>query len=153
MATLFENGLSGVLADEMGLGKTIQIISFVAYLELKNVYGPFIVAAPLATLPNWVKEFKKWLPTKNVILYHGSKAERAAMRAGPTMYEDENGEMQKRPAGPLYGDRKKGRECDYRDFPVVITSYEMCIIDRSELAGHTWKYVVVLSLLRSRCWC
>jgi ATP-dependent DNA helicase len=40
----------------------VQIISLLAYLHEKNVAGPFIIAAPLATLPNWIREFKKWLP-------------------------------------------------------------------------------------------
>jgi len=31
------------------------------------VKGPFIIAAPLATLPNWIREFKKWLPNVSVI--------------------------------------------------------------------------------------
>ena len=59
LTTLYENGLSGILADEMGLGKTIQVISLIAYLKTKKVKGPFIVAAPLATLPNWMNEFRK----------------------------------------------------------------------------------------------
>jgi ATP-dependent DNA helicase len=54
LATLFENGLSGILADEMGLGKTIQVIALIAHIREKNVKGPICVAAPLATLPNWM---------------------------------------------------------------------------------------------------
>lgn len=42
--------------------------------------GPFIVAGPLATLTNWVNEFKKWLPSCPVVLYHGSKLEREEIR-------------------------------------------------------------------------
>jgi SNF2 family DNA or RNA helicase len=80
LLSLWENGLSGILADEMGLGKTIQIISLIAHLRNQNTAGPFIVAGPLATLPNWMNEFKKWLPSCPVVLYHGSKAEREAIR-------------------------------------------------------------------------
>ena len=42
--------------------------------------GPFIVAGPLATLTNWLNEFKKWLPSCPVVLYHGSKQEREELR-------------------------------------------------------------------------
>ena len=49
LATLFENGLSGILADEMGFGKTIQVIALVAHVREKNVKGPICIAAPLAT--------------------------------------------------------------------------------------------------------
>lgn len=38
------------------------------------------MAGPLATLTNWVNEFKKWLPSCPVVLYHGSKLEREEIR-------------------------------------------------------------------------
>jgi len=59
---LFENGMNGILADEMGLGKTLQCISLLAHLVEMGVQGPFLVAAPLSTLPNWVAEFHKFAP-------------------------------------------------------------------------------------------
>ena len=59
---LFENGMNGILADEMGLGKTLQCISLLAHLVEMGVQGPFLVAAPLSTLPNWVEEFHKFAP-------------------------------------------------------------------------------------------
>jgi ATP-dependent DNA helicase len=59
LISLFENGLNGILADEMGLGKTIQCIAFLAYLKSKGVWGPFLIVAPLSTLGNWIKEFRK----------------------------------------------------------------------------------------------
>ncbi len=58
MATLFENGINGILADEMGLGKTIQTIALFCHLVEMGVAGPFLIVAPLSTVPNWVKEFK-----------------------------------------------------------------------------------------------
>ena len=59
---LYENGVNGILADEMGLGKTIQCIALIAHLGFNNIPGPFIVVAPLSTLPNWRSEFKKFAP-------------------------------------------------------------------------------------------
>ena len=47
----------------MGLGKTLQCIGFIAYMIEKGVKGPFLVAAPLSTVPNWVAEFKRFTPT------------------------------------------------------------------------------------------
>ncbi|CAM9529766.1 unnamed protein product, partial [Laminaria digitata] len=102
LVTLYENGLSGILADEMGLGKTIQVIALIAHLRTKNVNGPFLVTAPLATLPNWVNEFRKWLPSAEVLLYHGSKEHRAGLRK--TLM--------------------KPRMARAPSFPVVVTSYE-----------------------------
>ena len=59
---LFENGINGILADEMGLGKTLQCISLLSYFIERGMRGPFLIAAPLSTLPNWVSEFKKFAP-------------------------------------------------------------------------------------------
>lgn len=59
---LWENGINGILADEMGLGKTIQCIAHIAMMIEKKVLGPFLVVAPLSTLPNWISEFKRFTP-------------------------------------------------------------------------------------------
>lgn len=66
MQVLYENGVNGLLADEMGLGKTVQIIAFICYLIEMGVTGPFLLIAPLATLPNWVLEFERFAPQVSV---------------------------------------------------------------------------------------
>ena len=121
LKTLWMNGLSGILADEMGLGKTLQAISMIAFFKENNISGPFLIAAPLSTLSNWIEEFKRWAPTINTILYHASKDEREAMR------------------------RKKMKIQDQAkwDFPVVVTSYELCMNDRKFLANYQWRYIIV----------
>jgi ATP-dependent DNA helicase len=158
LASLYENGVSGILADEvssnfscayglerlyliishlrllwyldrtnfsaskMGLGKTIQVIALVAHLLTQNVSGPFLVVAPLATLPNWVREFEKWLPSKPVVRYHGNAAEREAMMRGP-----------------LHSKGKRDK-----DFPAIITSFETAIRDQKKLAKlGPFAYVIV----------
>jgi len=62
---LYENGLNGILADEMGLGKTIQTIAFYCFLLEMGITGPFLVIAPLSTIPNWLSEFSKFAPKVN----------------------------------------------------------------------------------------
>ena len=59
----------------------MQTIGFLSHLRSKGVHGPFMVVGPLSTLPNWVSEFARWCPSMPCILYHGSKAERAALRS------------------------------------------------------------------------
>ena len=76
-----------------------------------SVAGPFIVIAPLATLPNWVREFEKWLPSLPVVRFHGTQAERDVMIAGPL------------------NPKNKRRD----DFPVIVTSYEVAIRDEKRL--------------------
>ena len=123
LVSLWENGLSGILADEMGLGKTIQVISLISFLFDQNIHGPFLIIGPLATLPNWFNEFKKWLPQCDVILYHGSKAEREEIR------------MKK--LNPSYKKNSK------KSFPVVISSFEICMIDSPFLSNYHWQYVIL----------
>lgn len=119
LTSLYENGLNGILADEMGLGKTVQTISFLAFLREKGTYGPFLIAAPLSTTSNWVAEFKKWTPDIPVVLYHGSKAEREEIR------------------------RKRLKNPGSREFPVICTSYEICMNDRKFLANYGWKFIII----------
>jgi ATP-dependent DNA helicase len=121
LASLWENGVSGILADEMGLGKTIQVISFLALLKHRNTKGPFLVVAPLATIPNWLKEFRKWLPNCAVVLYHGSREEREAIRR----------------------DQMPIRQQEAPSFPVIITSFEICMVDRAHLQNYYWKFLVL----------
>jgi len=64
---LYENGVNGILADEMGLGKTIQCIGLISSMIGNNVSGPFLIVAPLSTVPNWVAEFNKFAPTVSVM--------------------------------------------------------------------------------------
>lgn len=65
---MYENGVNGILADEMGLGKTIQVIALICHMIEQNVLGPFLIIAPLSTLPNWIMEFQKLAPQVCVIV-------------------------------------------------------------------------------------
>jgi SNF2 family DNA or RNA helicase len=41
----------------------VQCVSFLGVLaETCLVRGPFLVVVPLSTVPNWIKEFRKWVP-------------------------------------------------------------------------------------------
>ena len=80
-----------------------------------------MIAGPLATLPNWMNEFKKWLPDCPVVLYHGSKDERKEL-------------LRKR--------MKVGTEKDLT-FPIVVTSFEICMIDRPFLDKYGWQYIIL----------
>ncbi|KAJ5578280.1 SNF2-related protein [Penicillium hispanicum] len=121
LKSLWMNGLCGILADEMGLGKTVQAISMIAFMKENNISGPFLIAGPLSTTSNWVNEFKRWTPGINTVLYHGNKNQRAAIR----------------------NQRMKLRDQEKMDFPVVCTSYEICMNDRKFLAGYKWRYIIV----------
>ncbi|PYH48421.1 putative SNF2 family helicase/ATPase PasG [Aspergillus saccharolyticus JOP 1030-1] len=121
LKSLWMNGLCGILADEMGLGKTVQAISLLAFFKEKNISGPFLIAAPLSTVSNWVDEFAKWTPGIKTVLYHGTKDQRTQIRN-------------------KFMNIRNQREMD---FPVVCTSYEICMNDRKFLAQYQWRYIIV----------
>uniref|UniRef100_A0A7N0U345 magnesium chelatase n=1 Tax=Kalanchoe fedtschenkoi TaxID=63787 RepID=A0A7N0U345_KALFE len=71
------NDTNVILAHEMGLGKTLQSVSMLGFLKnSRQIPGPFLIVVPLSTLSNWAKEFRKWLPDMNVIVYVGIRARR-----------------------------------------------------------------------------
>ncbi|KAJ7050499.1 SNF2 family N-terminal domain-containing protein [Mycena amicta] len=117
MVSLHHNGLNGILADEMGLGKTLQTISFLSYLKFhKDLHGPHLVVVPKSTLQNWAREFERWSPKFNVVLLTGSKDERAEIVANRLLTQD---------------------------FEVCITSYEICLIEKSALKKFSFEYIII----------
>jgi SNF2 family DNA or RNA helicase len=114
--TLYKNGINGILADEMGLGKTLQSISFLGYLKhYENNNGPHIIIVPKSTLYNWVAECAKWVPSLKTFMFHGTKDERAEMRDFVAS----------------------------EDFDVLITSYEMCLIEKAVLKKISWQTLMI----------
>uniref|UniRef100_A0A673H5V5 Chromodomain-helicase-DNA-binding protein 7-like n=1 Tax=Sinocyclocheilus rhinocerous TaxID=307959 RepID=A0A673H5V5_9TELE len=115
-----------ILADEMGLGKTIQSITFLHEIYLKGIYGPFLVIAPLSTIPNWEREFRTWTEL-NVVVYHGSQASRKTIQAYEMCYRDTQGRV-------IKGSYK---------FHAIITTFEMILTDCPELRSVPWRCVII----------
>ncbi|XP_031694869.1 chromodomain-helicase-DNA-binding protein 7-like isoform X1 [Anarrhichthys ocellatus] len=120
------NSRNCILADEMGLGKTIQSITFLHEIYLKGIEGPFLVIAPLSTIPNWEREFRTWTEL-NAVVYHGSQASRKTIQAYEMYYRDAQGKI------------IKGA---YR-FDALITTFEMILTDCPELRSVPWRCVVI----------
>ncbi|ETE69186.1 Chromodomain-helicase-DNA-binding protein 7, partial [Ophiophagus hannah] len=115
-----------ILADEMGLGKTIQSITFLYEIYLKGIHGPFLVIAPLSTIPNWEREFRTWTEL-NVVVYHGSQASRRMIQTYEMYFKDPQGRA------------VKG---SYR-FHAIITTFEMILTDCPELRNIPWRCVII----------
>eukprot|EP00768_Dysnectes_brevis_P001896 gnl/Dysnectes_brevis/1550_a1758_1417.p1 GENE.gnl/Dysnectes_brevis/1550_a1758_1417~~gnl/Dysnectes_brevis/1550_a1758_1417.p1 ORF type:complete len:748 (-),score=272.48 gnl/Dysnectes_brevis/1550_a1758_1417:765-2978(-) len=116
LANLYTKNISGILADEMGLGKTLQSISLFAWIyEQYQIRGPHMVVAPKSTLGQWHDEMAKWCPFLTPLVLIGDKEERA--------------EILKRVRA--------------KDFDVLITSNEVCKIEKSTLLRIHWRTLVV----------
>nr|GLL31599.1 protein CHROMATIN REMODELING 5 isoform X2 [Ipomoea trifida] len=120
----WRNDTNVILADEMGLGKTVQSVSMLGFLQnAQHIHGPFLVVVPLSTLSNWAKEFKKWLPNMNVIVYVGTRASREVCQ----QYE-------------FYNDKKAGSSMR---FDTLLTTYEVLLKDKAVLSKIRWSYLMV----------
>lgn len=125
MAYLWCNNNNGILADEMGLGKTVQSISFLSYLfHTMQIYGPFLVVVPLSTISSWQKEFERWAPDMNVVVYSGDSVSRGTIREFEFLLPT------------------KSKEKKYK-FNVLLTTYELIIKDRQYLGEVRWTYLAV----------
>lgn len=114
LISLYENGLNGILADEMGLGKTVQTISLLCFLLEQGIKGPFLIVAPLSVVSNWSTELTNFAPSLSFVTYVGDKKH-----------------------------RQKLRRKSLKKFNVIITSYEISLIDFPYLKSISWSYLVV----------
>ncbi|KAJ3740548.1 SNF2 family N-terminal domain-containing protein [Lentinula detonsa] len=128
MISLHHNGLNGILADEMGLGKTLQTISFLGYLyHHLSSPGPHLIIVPKSTLQNWARELAQWTPFFRVVVLTGSKDERQSI------IQDQL----------LAFSQGEGQDGLALPFDVLITSYEICLIERSTLKKFSFQYIVI----------
>ncbi len=86
-----------------------------------RVSGPFLVVVPLSTVPNWIREFSRWMPQMNVIVYVGDSKSREVARAFEFPAQ--------------YGNTQK--------FDVLITTYELVLKDAPILSRIRWAYLMV----------
>eukprot|EP00051_Salpingoeca_urceolata_P016866 m.226706 g.226706 ORF g.226706 m.226706 type:complete len:1728 (+) comp18803_c0_seq1:562-5745(+) len=121
MAQSWCKGKNVILADEMGLGKTIQSIALLSYLfHVQKIYGPFLMVLPLSTVMAWQREFLKWAPVMNSIVYTGDRPSRQIIR-DHELY-DHTGRVK---------------------FNVLITTYETVRTDADELSTIKWASMMV----------
>ena len=45
-------------------------------MTVQRVRGPFLCVVPLSTVPNWIREFRRWLPQCNTLVYVGDSVSR-----------------------------------------------------------------------------
>ena len=131
-----------MLADEMGLGKTIQTLSFLNYLtEKQHIEGPFIVIAPATTLLNWQKEINVWCPNANSVVYIGNQDSREVVRKKEFFF-NKNATIN----GTKINERKTKNSSGLKTltrFNILITSYEMAMLECKFLKKIWWEVMVI----------
>ncbi len=105
-------GFGGILADDMGLGKTLQVISLLESSINSNSKTPSIVICPSSLVLNWKSEVEKWCSRIKVLI--------------------------------VKGDAKTRKELisTYRDYDLVITSYDLLKRDVFEYEDKKFKYII-----------
>ena len=142
------NRRGSILADEMGLGKTLQTAATVNLVA--NTFhwdSPVLIVAPLSTLTHWYREFVRWTDM-NVIVYHGTAADRRLIRENEFAYPDCRPQTDTG-INQLYLKKcLKKNGSGVADNPwmidVVITSPEvMTADDANELTAVQWELLVI----------
>ncbi|XP_024961390.1 probable helicase CHR10 isoform X1 [Cynara cardunculus var. scolymus] len=122
-------GVNVILGDEMGLGKTLQAIAFLSYLKFcQGLHGPFLILCPLSVTDGWVSEVTKFAPKLKVLRYVGDKQYRRALRR--EMYEH----VEKQSSSP---------NVQSLPFDVLLTTYDIALIDQDFLCQIPWYYAVI----------
>ncbi|KAJ3669646.1 hypothetical protein LUZ60_011596 [Juncus effusus] len=108
---------------QMGLGKTLQAISLLSHLKTNSMSpNPFLILCPLSVASGWLSEFSKFCPSLKVTSYIGDKAHRLSLRK-------------------IMHDHIQ----TYDEFPfdVLLTTYDIALIDQNFLSQIPWCYSVI----------
>ena len=112
------NNRNSILADEMGLGKTVQSTLFIQQILYRyKTKPPFLIVAPLSTLPHWEAEIARWTDM-HVVVFHGRVESRRIIK----QYE------------------WKSRE---GEFDILLTTFQICIAEAAALSSVSWAGLVV----------
>ena len=91
-------------------------------LEYHNVNGPHLIVVPKSTLSNWMGELGRWAPTLTPIKFHGDKATREEI---------------------IRNHLEPGQRDEDRNWHVVVTTYEVCNIEKNVLNKFAWSYLII----------
>lgn len=113
LRTLENYGFGGILADDMGLGKTLQVISVLSAAKEEGAQGPSLIVTPASLVYNWQEEFARFAPKLSACAVVGNQLERKEI-------------IEK-----------------YRDWDVLVTSYDLLKRDIAEYEDKNFLYQVI----------
>lgn len=129
-----------------------MVASFIKMLsEESAVRGPFLIVAPLSTIPHWMREFSNWTDL-NTFVYHGSADDRAVCREYEMPFECDRPKDTSNTSNFLRrcsASRSRGKKATEKwrrtwMAQVVITTPEMLVTeDYTELTAVQWEMLVV----------
>ncbi|KAH7430572.1 hypothetical protein KP509_08G004400 [Ceratopteris richardii] len=123
-------GVNIILGDEMGLGKTLQAITLLCYLKFEwNISGPFLVLCPLSDIDGWSSEFRQHASKLRVLQYIGSKEAHAMLSKGICDFVNSQSSI--------------SWEDPVLPFDVLLTTYDLAMIDVGFLSRFHWRYGVI----------
>ncbi|KAF8827928.1 hypothetical protein HHX47_DHR4000605 [Lentinula edodes] len=156
MASLHTNGISGILADEMGLGKARRDLFCVLHNWIDE-YAKFAPEIPVCMYHGTPAE--RATLRREVLrsdLFPIKKTHGIADESKPPVKPGRGRGRGRGVTRKSAASRSKKMEKDIEEevmtpeetkralkFPVVVTTYEMIIKDRAQLAGYNWGYIVV----------
>ena len=111
---LRQTGFGACLADDMGLGKTIQLIALLLHERAVSSSTRTLIICPMSIVGNWYREIKRFGPSLNVIVHHGSDR--------------------------LTG---KNFEHEIKNYDVVITTYSLAARDEDVISSVEWNRIVL----------
>ena len=106
-------GLGGILADDMGLGKTLQVLSVLLSAKLEGKAGTSLVVSPASLVYNWGEEMREYTPELSCCFITGNQEER------------------------------REKLSHYRDYDVVVTSYDLLKRDIENYEDKEFSYQVI----------
>ena len=119
-----------IVSGEIIIIKNSPLIQTICHLrsivEATKRTGPFLVIVPLSTCENWNREFAKWAPDLQTLLFYGMQEERDFIKKYEWNLHD---------LGPCSESTIK--------FDVVITSYEITIGEEALLKTLHWESIVI----------
>ena len=130
----------------VAISKTIQTAAYVNTVsEQLATRGPFLIVAPLSTIPHWYREFTGWTDL-NTIVYHGSAMDREHAREDEFPFPEDkvqNVAFNQRYLSKV-ARKWRGKWEKTWMVEVVITTPEMLVTeDFAELAAVKWEILVV----------